>query len=56
MRNTEYIAFYNKKTNKRLGAITAEHIFEDEVEQTIGLLAYENKINPSDIEKRTEFK
>jgi hypothetical protein len=50
----KWIAFYNKLTGEKLAAITIEGTFQDEVESTIGLLAYEKGIQESDIETRYE--
>lgn len=52
----EWIVFYDKHTNDELLAITAKETFPGEVESTIELLAFENKIKEIDIEIKYEQK
>lgn len=42
--------FYSKLTGERLGALTSAEASEEEIENTIGLLAYDHKIKETDIE------
>lgn len=48
------LAFYNKRNNEKLAAISINEIFEGEVESTKELLAYENGINVEDVETKEE--
>lgn len=48
--NKEWIVFSNKLNGKELLSLSIEGTFQGEIEATKDLLAYENKINKTDIE------
>lgn len=49
-----WIVFYNKLNGEELTRITTTGNFAGEIKATIGLLAYNNSINESDIEFKIE--
>jgi len=46
---SEFIYFYNKVNNERLGGFSLQGYTIGEIAETIKLLAYENNINSNDI-------
>ena len=52
----QWIYFYNKHTNERLGGYTLDGTFTDELRSTIELLAYEKEIKVTDIVTKVESK
>lgn len=50
----QWIVFFEKKTGRELCSYTIRGTFPGEKEETIKLLAYEEGIDPADIETRTE--
>lgn len=49
-----WINFYNKNTGEKLGGYTVEGAFPDELDAAMGLIAYDNNIDVSDIEVKQE--
>lgn len=45
----KFVGFYNKATGKRLGAISVRGLTLSEIRPTKQLLAYNNKIRPTNI-------